>query len=315
MDPILTERADVTAAKGSGVDRLTVPSFAKINLGLYVLGRRADGYHEIATVFQQIGLADELEVRVRPSRKPAVRIEVEPPILPADSRNLARRAAEQYLRESGVACSVEINLKKIIPMGAGLGGGSSNAAAVLLALDRLLGRPLQWPRLQKLALHLGADVPFFLEGGTALAEGIGDILTPLPEVLSQHWIVVVAPPVHISTRWAYESLKIRLTTFKKKINLSRFFLEGEGLPRWREELQNDFERVVFPAFPVLREIKHVLYEKGADYASLTGSGSAVYAIFHKEVDALAGIGYFQQHCPVFLVRSVRWGRTEMESNA
>jgi len=295
--------------------QLVLPSYAKINLGLRVIGRREDGYHDIQTVFQQISLHDTVRLRVRESPGTRIDITADVPGLPTDHRNLAYRAAERILARCPRPVHVEIALQKRIPMGAGLGGGSSNAAVVLLGLAHLMPISLSPEELQDLAVGLGADVPFFIVGGTALAEGIGERLQAIAPVLTNQWIVVVAPPIHIATKWAYANLKIPLTTVKKKINLHRFFLSGDEQVHWRLELINDFERVVFRAFPQLREIKEMLYEKGAVYASLTGSGSAVYGIYHKEVDALAGVACFQQHYPTYLARPVRWGIRELGSHS
>ncbi len=306
-------RTNLPAAFSAEEKQLVLPSCAKINLGLRVIGRREDGYHEIETVFQQISLHDTIRIRAEEAKTPSIRLTVDSPGLPTDRRNLAYRAAELMMARSARPAKVEIELEKRIPMGAGLGGGSSNAAVVLIGLAHLLRAPIGSEALLQMAAGLGADVPFFIEGGMALAEGIGEQLTPLPPALTDWHIVVVAPPIHISTRWAYANLKIPLTTVKKKINLHRFFLSGDNQIHWRLELVNDFERVVFRAFPRLREIKEVLYEKGAIYASLTGSGSAVYGIYHKEVDALAGVACFQQHYPTFLARPVRWGIRELSS--
>ncbi len=233
--------------------------------------------------------------------------------IPSDSRNLAYRAARAFLDSVELCANIHITLKKTIPVGAGLGGGSSNAAAVLLALYRLFHASISKDTLYRLAAQLGADVPFFLTGGCMYGTGIGDKLEELPPVLTNEYVVVVAPPIHISTAWAYAKLKIPLTNIQKNTNLKHFFLRGDVHAQWRRSLVNDFEGAIFNAFPVLKAIKKKLYDLGAIYASLTGTGSAVFGVFaHKDL-AANGVTYFQVHYPAFLSRPVRFGLHEIDA--
>ena len=261
---------------------LRVRSFAKINLALAVLGKRPDGFHEIRTVFQSIDLHDELEFH----ESAGLQLECESlPDLPAE-QNLAWKAAEALSRHAGSSRGVRILLKKNIPPGAGLGGGSSNAAAALLGLCRLWN--LEVPRLEltSLAAGLGSDVPFFLEGGTALGIGRGEEIYPLPPTASAP-LIVVYPGVHVSTAEAYRSLNLRLTsreaTHKIQSLCGRL---SDGLD-FLAGIFNDFETSILPAYPAILEAKNFLIHRGAAAAMLSGSGSSVFGFFLDEESAFA----------------------------
>ena len=304
-------KAKVPEAPGTA---LVLPCYAKINLGLRVLRRRPDGYHEIETIFQQIDLHDRLRLRVEKNGgRPHIHLTVDAALLPADASNLVHRAAAEFVGRSGVRERIVLHLEKRIPVGAGLGGGSSDAAVTLLGLNALFGTVLSEPELVEIARGLGADVPFFLYGGTAYATGIGDMLEPVEPLLRDASIVVVAPRVPISTAWAYRALKISLTNTEKTITLTRFLRFEETGSVWRDELTNDFENVVFDRYPQLQVIKSTLYECGATYASLSGSGSALFGIFADDEQARRGIGRFQVKYPTFLVKPIRWGIGDLAS--
>ncbi|MGC8793150.1 MAG: 4-(cytidine 5'-diphospho)-2-C-methyl-D-erythritol kinase [Bryobacteraceae bacterium] len=255
-----------------------VRALAKINLDLRVAGRRADGYHELRTVYQTIGLADTLELSYRPGAGKRLAVESEPAI--AD--NLAERAAALLVERFGLRGEIRIRLRKQIPMGAGLGGGSSDAAAVLLALPALVGLRLEIADLLELAASLGSDVPFFLLGGRALGVGRGSEVYPLPEGRGT-WVLVVAPPVEISTREAYAELDTALTGSGDERIMNSFqswlWSQALGAEQIPEAGVNDFEAVVFRRHPALREIKEKLYATGASQALMTGSGSAVFGLY------------------------------------
>jgi len=247
-------------------------AFAKLNLGLRVLYRRPDHYHELRTVFQTISLADELTVRFVKARQTSILIEGTPEI----PDNLVERAARFVLQSIETEAEVHFTLKKNIPSGAGLGGGSSDAAAVLLALPVLAGRKLAPEELSRLASQLGSDVPFFLHGGTALGLGRGEELYPLPG-RSAGFVLLIAPEVHSSTAEAYRDLSETLTLVPLQNKLNSFQQEvwqpaGAGAV-------NDFEQVVFARHPELGRIRDRLRHLGADAASMTGSGSAVFGVF------------------------------------
>ena len=281
-----------------------VLAFAKINLDLRVLYRRADNYHELRTVFQTISLADRIRIAFTRSRKTSVVVHGNVDI--AD--NLIARAANACLGAMRCTGRVEFDLDKRIPMGAGLGGGSSDAAAVLLALPVLAGKRLDWPTLLKLAAELGSDVPFFLLGGTAVALGRGTELYPLPDRKPARGLVV-APEIHVSTAEAYRRLSAELTTESQQNKMVSF-----QSAVWRGSVpgplevktshgQNDFETVVFSRHPELKSIKRRLLNLGAKPALMSGSGSALFGLFserdklHRAIQSLRGERIF----PITLV--------------
>jgi 4-diphosphocytidyl-2-C-methyl-D-erythritol kinase len=257
---------------------IRVPAFAKVNLRLDVLARRPDGYHELRTIFQSISLHDTLHVER--SRKPGIELQVlgNPTLAAAPQReNLVWRAADAFLREAKLSGGLRITLEKRIPAGRGLGGGSSDAAAVLAALQRLNKRRIAGERLLAIAAGLGADVPFFLFGGRALGTSRGDEIYPLPDVKRQALLVVSPRDIAVNTRDAYGWLDRRLTKDSDNSKLWGFSAlcwspRGGGL-------SNDFESVVFKRHPRLARIRRDLLRAGAAEASLAGSGSAVFGIF------------------------------------
>jgi 4-diphosphocytidyl-2-C-methyl-D-erythritol kinase len=257
----------------SSARRARVPAFAKINLDLRVLGKRPDGFHELRTVFQTISLADRLDIAFTPGL--GTSIALDDPAEIAD--NIVARAARLTLDALDVTGKLELRLTKKIPMGAGLGGGSSDAAAVLLALPALAGRTLPADRLAEIGAELGSDVPFFLLGGTAVGIGRGTELFPLPEVGPIAGLVA-APGVHVNTAQAYRDLSPRLTTDLQRNKIYSF----QSLT-WDIEslsgLKNDFEEVVFEQHPALGLLKKRLVRAGASAALMTGSGSAVLGLF------------------------------------
>jgi 4-diphosphocytidyl-2-C-methyl-D-erythritol kinase len=260
--------------------RARVRAFAKLNLGLKVLGRRPDGFHELRTVFQTISLSDTLDIEFTPA--PRTTVEVECPIdIP---NNLAERAARLVLESTSAAGRVSIRLIKQIPMGSGLGGGSTDAAAVLLAVPVLAGRRVALQELLRIGSELGSDVPFFLLGGTAVGLGRGSELYPLPEPAP--WRGVLASPgFHVSTPQAYAALGRELTLLPPPDILSSFqscvWVTGAGVPveGWPAPAENDFEEAVFRQYPQLKSLKRTLLRLGADPALMTGSGSAVFGVF------------------------------------
>ena len=248
-------------------------AFAKLNLGLRVLLRRSDGYHELRTVFQTIALADGLDVNFTKNQtQTRIRIDGAPHI----PDNLVEKAARLVLGEMGIFADVHFHLKKRIPAGAGLGGGSTDAAAVLLALPVLAGKRVPQHRLFELAAQLGSDVPFFLHGGTALGMGRGEELYPLADQPARK-VLLVAPAVHSSTAEAYTDLSQKLTSIALQNKLFSFQQQVWGTAT--VQMANDFEEVVFARHPALQQIKDRLEQAGAAAAAMTGSGSALFGIF------------------------------------
>ena len=245
-------------------------AYAKLNLGLRVLFKRPDNYHEIRTVFQTISLADDLEVEFSRARATSIEIEGTPHI----PDNLVERAARLLLEGIRLNAKILFRLTKHIPSGAGLGGGSSDAAAVLLALPVLAGKAVAPEDLHNMATQLGSDVPFFLHGGTALGLGRGEELYPLPDRPSTR-ALLVSPPVHSSTAEAYRDLSARLTSIRLQNKLFSFQQEV-----WQTTgAENDFEEGVFARHPELRGISDRLIRSGAKPVAMTGSGSSVFGIF------------------------------------
>jgi 4-diphosphocytidyl-2-C-methyl-D-erythritol kinase len=265
-----------------------VPAYAKVNLCLDVLGRRADGYHELRTVFQAISLFDTLDLELR------TKTGIELQVLGDGSlsgvpheENLVYRALRDLSAVLGIPQGVRAVLTKRIPVGRGLGGGSSDAAAALLGLLKLAKRSIETARLLEIAAKLGADVPFFLWGGRALGIGRGDEIYPLPDVDRRHLLVVspheIAVPTKDAYQWISEGLSRELTNGEGPTKLLRFCALC-----WSPQggaLSNDFEAAVFPRYPRLAAIKRELLQQGAAEASLAGSGSAVFGVYQHPAKA------------------------------
>jgi len=259
---------------------LTLPAFAKINLGLRVLGKRPDGYHEIDSVFQTISLNDTVTLTV--SDSPQIVLSCDDRSLPTDGENLVHRAAQALQSRFAPDKGARIRLEKRIPALAGLGGGSSDAAVALLGLAYLWQVDLKVEEMSEMASSLGADMPFFLLGGTARGTGTGNEIAPLPDITNK-CLLVIKPNVSVSTSDAYRSLNAgSLTTVEAKTILSSS--EWNEIPGSfdPETLRNDFEPVVFELEPEIKRAKVALIGAGAQAALLAGSGSAVFGIFDSE---------------------------------
>jgi 4-diphosphocytidyl-2-C-methyl-D-erythritol kinase len=257
-----------------------VPSFAKLNLSLRVLDRRPDGYHELRTIFQTISLHDDIHISFTPGRKTEIAVECEPHI----PDNLVERAACLVAEAAPLGGALRLRLEKRIPLGGGLGGGSSNAAAVLLALPVLAGLRIPFGNLLEMASRLGSDVPFFLLGGAALGLGRGEELYPLPDVRRQA-ALVVTPPIHVSTPEAYQALGRSLTSpvGSRRIDVFRSLSwelsAGVSVPDFAAKAENDFEPVVFARHPELLRLARRLRRNGANPAMLSGSGASLFGLF------------------------------------
>lgn len=277
---------------------MTTRAYGKINLGLRILRKRSDGYHDIETVFHQIDLFDELSFRLHESD---ILLTSSDSNLPTDKTNLCVRAAHLLRDLTGIQEGVEIELKKNIPMGAGLGGGSADTAATLLTLTRLWNVEISPEELHTLAAGLGSDVPFFLVGNTAYATSRGERLEPM-SIRLPYWIVLVTPPVHVSTAWAYKMLgrgEHPLPPAGFKSVLLDHLSDHELLSR---TLTNDFEQVVFETHPEIRSIKEVMLQEGAEIALMSGSGSSLFALTKSEAIAARLAGLLDQAGRVFLTR-------------
>jgi 4-diphosphocytidyl-2-C-methyl-D-erythritol kinase len=271
------------AASRETLPTLNVTARAKVNLSLEVIRRRNDGYHEVETVLQTIDLADQLTVRLTADAR--IEIECTDPDIPTDEGNLCYRAVVAMRPFAGPSLGARIHIDKRIPAGAGLGGGSTDAAAVLLAVRRGLNLDVADDTLATVAASIGSDVPFFLHGGTMLARGRGEILTPL-EALRNGVFVIVKPPVTISTAWAYSHFNFRLTTHGPRLNLRSVNSVLARFPKVPLPFRNVLEAAVLPAFPSIAALLEQLRSERPRFASMTGSGSAVYAIFDRESKAV-----------------------------
>jgi 4-diphosphocytidyl-2-C-methyl-D-erythritol kinase len=262
------------------VDALVVPSPAKINLFLEVRARRLDGYHEIETVMQLVDLCDTVRLRRIPQ---GIRVSVRGADLPKGPENLAFRAAELLVTQGGCPGGVAIEVDKRIPIGGGLGGGSSNAAAVLAGLNRLYGLGCSLGDLQVLGARVGSDVPFFFGGGLSLATGRGEILRGLKGWPPQ-WVVLANPRVAVSTAWAYGQISSKLTdrTVQASITAS---IAGGCLPWPPTWAYNRFEEAVLPRHPEIRALRDLLRAEGGSPVLMSGSGATVFAVAADEAEA------------------------------
>jgi 4-diphosphocytidyl-2-C-methyl-D-erythritol kinase len=275
-----------------------LPAFAKVNLCLHVLGRRPDGYHELRTIFQTISLRDTLELSL--VSKDGISLEVNDTALPAGPENLVWRAIDAMRKELDLKSGVHARLEKRIPVARGLGGGSSDAAAALIGMLRLTKKTVPLERLMEIAASLGADVPFFLFGGRALAVNRGDEIYPLPNVPKQSILVVSPKDIGVSTKDAYQWLSAELT---KRLEPPKIW--GFCALCWsrQEAVSNDFEGPVFRRHPRLGEIRDGLLKRGAADAALAGSGSAVFGIFRNPARARRAARAFPEDS-VFVVETV-----------
>ena len=268
-------------------------AYAKVNLYLDVLSKREDGFHEIKTVMHTVSLSDEVTVSVKRSDRSSVRLTViGHPKLPTDSRNLAMKAAELFLESTLICAEVNIKLVKRIPVAAGLAGGSTDAAAVLRALNKAFKRPLTEKRLLDLAAELGSDVPYCLLGGTALCLGRGEHIERLPANLKLDLVIAVANE-HVSTPFAYSALDSIYSDFTLARTdkseelysaIEASILSGELS---KTELFNIFENAIFPTYNGAEELKKKMLELGATRSLMSGSGPSVYGIFSDSATAEA----------------------------
>jgi 4-diphosphocytidyl-2-C-methyl-D-erythritol kinase len=248
----------------------------KINLGLNVLEKRADGFHNIASVFYPISLHDVLEL-VPASDKTTRLFNYGLTVEGPQGQNLCIKAYNIIKSQYAEISPVHIHLYKNIPMGAGLGGGSADGAFMLLALNKIFNLNIAESQLEAMALELGSDCPFFIKNQPAMASGRGEILSPVHVDLSAYHFLIVNPGIHINTGWAFAQLQPQ----KPSLNIADIIVQPAE--SWKDQLVNDFEAAVFKQHPVIAQLKELLYSKGAVYASMTGSGSTVFGLFSSPV--------------------------------
>ncbi len=261
---------------------MDLKALAKINLGLDVLGRRENGYHDVRMVMQSVYLYDNVRLEAR--EEPGIELSSNLYYLPDDSGNIAYKAAQMMIEEFHLEGGVRITLDKHIPVAAGMAGGSSNAAAVLFGMNRLFGLELTRQELMERGVQLGADVPYCILRGTVLAEGIGEKLTVLPSI-PKCAVLIAKPPVSVSTRVVYEALDSKEIVKHPDIDGLIRALEEGSLKTVAACMGNVLEDVTIPKYPVIREIKQEMLEAGALNAMMSGSGPTVFGLFENKIKA------------------------------
>ena len=277
------------------MNSINLKAHAKVNIGLQVRDQRNDGFHNIHTVFQELELHDQILIEKQPR---TWSIQINNSKIPIDESNTCVQAYLVVKKQFSEIDGISVTLKKYIPSGAGLGGGSSDAATVLKGLRELYDLPLDNSGLCEIAAKIGADVPFFILGGTQIGSGIGDVLSKISKPVDGYYLLIV-PDVFISTAWAYKALKKHLKDDTDRPNFAHF-LESNNLSN--AIFDNDFERIIVPTYPKIGEIKKGLLEAGASYASLSGSGSTVFGVFDEEAKAKQAESHFQKQYQTFLTR-------------
>ena len=264
------------------IDKTTQRAYAKINIGLDVLRRRADGYHEVKMIMQTVDIYDELVLERR--KQPGIELRMDNSELPSGGDNLICRAADLLFREKEITGGVNISLTKRIPIAAGMAGGSADAAAALRGVNELFDLGYSLTELQALGVGLGADIPYCLAGGTILSEGIGEILTPLPAPPAAH-LVIAKPDVNVSTAFVYGNLHADRLAWHPDIDGMIAALQKGDLDGITGRLGNVLETVTVKAHPVIEQIKELLRKQGAENALMSGSGPTVFGIFKEKETA------------------------------
>ncbi|MBC8346934.1 MAG: 4-(cytidine 5'-diphospho)-2-C-methyl-D-erythritol kinase [Candidatus Marinimicrobia bacterium] len=264
---------------------MNCPSYSKVNIGLKVLNQRDDGYHNIYTVFQELDFGDSIQLEKTDT---GCTISSNVDWIPTDESNICHKAYKALKTKYSELGGVAVHIEKNVPIGSGLGGGSANGASVLKGLNNLYNLDLSNVELEMIGAEFGADVSFFIRGKTQLGEGIGDKLTPLSHPVAGTYLLVI-PKYSISTAWAYSKIRNKLNSVEYLPNFVGFISEDNFS---LEIFENDFERIVIPAYPEIGAIKQKLLELGARFASLSGSGSTVYGIFDEDTSAREAESFF-----------------------
>ena len=264
------------------MDRLELKALGKINLGLDVLGRRENGYHDVRMVMQTVYLYDR--IIMKKSKTPGIRLETNLYYLPVNENNLAYQAAQMLMDEFHMEEGVSIQLDKHIPVAAGMAGGSSNAAAVLFGMNRMFSLGLSQKELMERGVKLGADVPYCIMRGTVLAEGIGEILTPLSP-MPKCYVLIAKPAISVSTKMVYEKLDSHEIEDHPDIDGILAGLKAGDLKKVAGSMGNVLERVTVDAYPVIDQIKKMMIKEGALNAMMSGSGPTVIGIFEEKATA------------------------------
>ena len=266
------------------MDKIQLKALAKINLGLDVLRRREDGYHEVKMIMQTIGLHDDLEIRK--TKTPGIQVKTNLYYLPTNENNLVYKAAKLLMDEFQIQDGVSIQLKKRIPVAAGMAGGSSDGAAVLWGINQMYGLGLSMQALMERGVRLGADVPYCIQRGTALAEGIGEKLSVLPP-MPKCTILIAKPGISVSTKFVYENLHANDLKPEQHPDVDSVIeaMRQKDLGLLCSRMGNVLETVTIPAYPVINEIKRTMIDNGAIGSMMSGSGPTVFGIFDSPVAA------------------------------
>lgn len=264
------------------MDELNLKALAKINIGLDVLGKREDGYHEVRMIMQTIHLFDRLQIKK--TKEPGIRISSNLYYLPVNENNLIYKAANLMMEEFSIKEGIEVYLEKHIPVAAGMAGGSTDAAATLYGLNKMFDLGLNMPKLKERGVKIGADVPYCLMRGTALAEGIGERLTSLPP-MPKCPVLVAKPGVSVSTKFVYENLRLHEDTPHPDIDRLIEDIEKKDLKRTAEDMGNILETVTVEHYPEIAKLKEIMVKTGALNALMSGSGPTVFGLFEDEKTA------------------------------
>jgi len=265
---------------------------AKINLGLDVIRKREDGYHEVKMIMQMVGIKDTLTFTTREDDQ--IEITSNSGKLPLDEHNLIYKAAIVLFEETKKPFGVSIHLEKRIPIAAGMAGGSTDAAATFIALNELSDVPLSMEKLLEISVKVGADVPYCILGGTALSEGIGEILTPIKGI-PQTTVLIAKPDIDVSTAFVYKNLKAAELEYHPDIDGMKLAIEKGDLSGVTDRMGNVLETVTIPAYPIIGDIKKTCIEKGAINSLMSGSGPTVFAIFDQEKTANDAAQYIKEY--------------------
>ena len=269
------------------MDNISLKALAKINLGLDVVRRRHDGYHEVRMIMQTINLFDRLEIKK--IKEPAIKIHTNLFFLPVNENNLVYKAAKLLIDEFGIQEGVSVGLTKKIPVAAGMAGGSTDAAAMLFGMNRLFGLGLSKKQLMERGVKIGADVPYCIMRGTALAEGIGDKLSPLPAMVKCP-VLIAKPQISVSTKFVYQNLKLDDKTVHPDIDRLIEDIRNKDLKAVSDHMGNVLESVTIPNYPVISQIKEQMMDSGAVGSMMSGSGPTVFGLFDDSRTAQLAFG-------------------------
>ncbi len=274
------------------MNSITVNAYAKINLGLDVLRTRPDGYHDVCMIMQSLDLHDL--ITISKSEEEGIKIRTNLSYLPSNQDNLVYKAASLFFQTLGLNEGLSIELEKNIPVAAGLAGGSSDAAATLIGLNKLYEAGMSLPKLQQLGVKIGADVPYCLMLGTALSEGIGEVLTPLPSMPACS-ILLVKPDISVSTKYVYDNLRLNEHSIHPDISAMTTALENKDIYHLAKNMDNILQSVTVKEYPIISDIKDKMKELGALTSIMSGSGPTVFGIYQNRAMAKKAYSYFKKY--------------------